>query len=295
MTNASEIDQPVQIGPELVNVRNLLKRFDIKPDKRLGQNFLIDHRSLVKVVEAARLRPDEKVLEIGAGLGALTRLLIKRAKEVYAIELDKRLIPPLRLVLGDVSNVHIIQKDILKLDLSELLRGSRYSVVANIPYYISTAVIRNVLTGPSPPRRIVLTIQREVAERILAPVGKYGLLTLSVQIFGMPRIAGYIPAKAFYPSPKVESAILAIEVHPSPVVPSELIQPVFKLAKAGFSQKRKQLRNSLSSGLRFEPEKVEQLLLQAGIDPKQRPQELSVDDWVNVAREVETYEIDDQL
>jgi 16S rRNA (adenine1518-N6/adenine1519-N6)-dimethyltransferase len=271
-------------GQEPINVRNLLKRFDIRPDKRLGQNFLIDQRSLEKVIRAAELSPDERVLEIGAGVGSLTRLLSQYSRDVYAIEIDQRLLPPLRLVLRDVSNVHIIQKDILKLDLTELMGDSGYSVVANIPYYISTAVIRKVLDGPTPPRRIVLTIQREVAERILAPVGKYGLLTLSVHIFGTPRIAGYIPAQAFFPSPKVESAILAIEVHSTPLVPPELIQPIFKLAKAGFGQKRKQLRNSLSAGLGVEPVKVEELLQKAGIDPKQRPQALTLDEWVSMAR-----------
>jgi 16S rRNA (adenine1518-N6/adenine1519-N6)-dimethyltransferase len=271
-------------GQEPINVRNLLKRFDIRPDKRLGQNFLIDQRSLEKVIRAAELSPDERVLEIGAGVGSLTRLLSLYSRDVYAIEIDQRLLPPLRLVLRDVSNVHIIQKDILKLDLTELMGDSGYSVVANIPYYISTAVIRKVLDGPTPPTRIVLTIQREVAERILAPVGKYGLLTLSVHIFGTPRIAGYIPAQAFFPSPKVESAILAIEVHSTPLVPPELIQPIFKLAKAGFGQKRKQLRNSLSAGLGVEPVKVEELLQKAGIDPKQRPQALTLDEWVSMAR-----------
>lgn len=266
-----------------INVRNLLRRFGIRPDKRLGQNFLIDRRSLEKVIKAANLLGEETVLEVGAGVGSLTRLLASRSKEVLAIELDERLIPPLRFVLQDAANVQIIQADILKLHLPELLGSPQYIVVANIPYYISSALIRKLLEGPIPANRIVLTIQREVAERILAPVGKYGLLTLSVNIFGVPRISGIIPAKAFYPAPKVESAILVIDIHQSPIIPAELIQPLFKVAKAGFGQKRKQLRNSLSSGLGYEPKWVEEILHQVGIDPKQRPQELSIKEWASLA------------
>jgi 16S rRNA (adenine1518-N6/adenine1519-N6)-dimethyltransferase len=269
-----------------LNVRNLLKRFGIRPNKRLGQNFLVDHRSLEKVVKAAVLEGDERILEVGAGVGSLTRLLSKNSREVFAIELDRRLIPALRVAIQDAANVRIIEADILKLDIAELVSDFRYSVVANIPYYLTSALIRKLLEGSKPADRIVITIQREVAERILAPAGKYGLLTLSVQMYGEAKIAGFIPAKAFYPSPKVESAILVIQVHSTPKVDVELIQPIFTLAKAGFSQKRKQLRNSLSSGLGRKPEWAEEIMLRVGIDPKQRAQELQLEEWVALAGEL---------
>jgi 16S rRNA (adenine1518-N6/adenine1519-N6)-dimethyltransferase len=276
--------QPARSSTKPLQVRNLLKRFGIRPDKRLGQNFLVDRRSLEKVVRAARLDGDEQILEVGAGVGSLTRLLATRAQEIFAVEVDARLIPALRFALQEENNVHIIQADILKLDISELMRDAPYQVVANIPYNISSALIRKLLVGPKPADRIVLTIQREVAERVIAPVGRYGLLTLSVQIFGEASIVGYIPAKAFYPAPKVESAILSILVHSEPLVPEDLIQPVFALAKAGFGQKRKQLRNSLSSGLGMKPGLVEQMMINVGIDPKQRAQELRLEEWVTLVR-----------
>jgi 16S rRNA (adenine1518-N6/adenine1519-N6)-dimethyltransferase len=276
---AHSTDQPL-------NVRNLLKRFGIRPNKRMGQNFLIDRRSLEKVVKAAELEGDERILEVGAGVGSLTRLLSRHSREVFAIELDRRLIPALRVAIQDAPNVRIIQADILKLDIAELVGDFSYSVVANIPYYLSSALIRKLLEGSKPADRIVLTIQREVAERVLAPVGKYSLLTLSVQMYGAAKIAGFIPAKAFYPAPKVESAILVIQVYSTPKVSGELIQPIFTLAKAGFGQKRKQLRNSLSSGLGRKPEWAEGIMLRAGIDPRQRAQELRLEEWVALASEM---------
>lgn len=268
------------------NVRNLLRRYDIRPIKRLGQNFLIDQYALRKVIQAANLQKDETILEVGAGLGSLTQLLAQSVKEVIAIELDKRLIPALRAVLQNSQNVRIIEADVLKLDIEELVNRSAYSVVANIPYYLTSGLIRKLLEVPKRAERIVLTIQREVAERILAPPGKYGLLTLSVRMYGDAHIAGYIPASAFYPEPKVESAILSIQLQTSPRVRDELIPIVFKLAKAGFGQKRKQLRNSLSSGLGMNTEVVEDMLLNVGIDPKRRPQELILEEWTALAEKI---------
>lgn len=278
--------QPSQGSHKSFNVRSLLKRFQIRPDKGLGQNFLVDQRSLVKVVNAANLQGDELVLEVGAGLGSLTRLLSDRSKEVLAIEFDRNLMPALRFALQDISNVRIIEADILKLDLAELVKDSDFIVVANIPYYLTSALIRKLLEGTKPADRIVLTVQREVAVRVLASDGKSSLLSLSVQMYGDATIAGYIPARAFYPSPKVESAILSIQVHPEPKVPAEIIDSIFKIAKAGFSQKRKQLRNSMSAGLGLEAKQVEEILRRIGIDPRLRAQELLLADWATIAREL---------
>jgi 16S rRNA (adenine1518-N6/adenine1519-N6)-dimethyltransferase len=286
MMNTKNFRLPDQNPTQIPNVRNLLRHYDIRPIKRLGQNFLVDQHALRKIIQAANLQKDETILEVGAGLGSLTQLLAQSVKEVMAIEFDKRLIPALRAVLQNSQNVRIIEADVLKLDIEELVNRSAYSVVANIPYYLTSALIRKLLEVPNRAERIVLTIQREVAERILAPPGKYGLLTLSVRMYGDPHIAGIIPASAFYPKPKVESAILSIQLQTSPRVHDELIPIVFKLAKAGFGQKRKQLRNSLSSGLGMNTEVVEQTLLSVGIDPKRRPQELSLEEWTALAEKI---------
>ncbi len=286
MMNTKNSRLPDQNPTKIPNVRNLLRHYDIRPIKRLGQNFLVDQHALRKIIQAANLQKDETILEVGAGLGSLTQLLAQSVKEVMAIEFDKRLIPALRAVLQNSQNVRIIEADVLKLDIEELVNRSAYSVVANIPYYLTSALIRKLLEVPNRAERIVLTIQREVAERILAPPGKYGLLTLSVRMYGDPHIAGTIPASAFYPEPKVESAILSIQLQTSPRVHDELIPIVFKLAKAGFGQKRKQLRNSLSSGLGMNTEVVEQTLLSVGIDPKRRPQELSLEEWTALAEKI---------
>lgn len=286
MMNTKNFRLPDQNPTQIPNVRNLLRHYDIRPIKRLGQNFLVDQHALRKIIQAANLQKDETILEVGAGLGSLTQLLAQSVKEVIAIEFDKRLIPVLRAVLQNSQNVRIIEADVLKLDIEELVNRSAYSVVANIPYYLTSALIRKLLEVPNRAERIVLTIQREVAERILAPPGKYGLLTLSVRMYGDPHIAGIIPASAFYPKPKVESAILSIQLPTSPRVHDELIPIVFKLAKAGFGQKRKQLRNSLSSGLGMNTEVVEQTLLSVGIDPKRRPQELSLEEWTALAEKI---------
>lgn len=277
--------QFAQANDIYVDVRGLLKRFSIRPDKKLGQNFLVHQASLDKVIRAADLTGDEQIIEVGAGLGSLTKRLAKAAAKVFAIEFDRRLIPPLKVALRGIDNVHVIRADALKLEVSDLVRESPFSLVANIPYYISSSLIRKFLDAPKQPERIVLTIQKEVAQRVVAPQGKFGLLTLSVKIYGSAEIAEYIPAKAFYPAPQVDSAILVIQVQESPNVPPELIQPVFSLAKAGFGQKRKQLRNSLSSGLGEPPVWAERLLDGAGIDPKKRAQELSLEDWAGLAKQ----------
>jgi len=180
----------------------------------------------------------------------------------------------------------LIPGDILKLSPMELNLDDDYIVVANIPYYITSAVIRHLLESESKPRRIVLTIQKEVAQRICAKPGDLSLLALSVQVYGNPRIAVYIPADAFYPAPKVDSAVLVIDIYPSPQVKEEVLEKFFKLVKAGFSQKRKTLRNSLSSGLHISPTNAAELLTRAHIDPQRRAETLSIDEWERLAENI---------
>ncbi|MGE5250441.1 MAG: 16S rRNA (adenine(1518)-N(6)/adenine(1519)-N(6))-dimethyltransferase RsmA [Bacteroidota bacterium] len=262
-----------------LDVPALLRRHGLKPDKRLGQNFLQDPEVLHSITQAAGLHPDDTVLEIGPGLGSLTRCLAAAAREVVAVELDAALLPPLRSVLKPYPNVRIVEGDILKLSPHELVNRPGYIVVANIPYYITSAIIRHLLEAAVKPRRIVLTIQKEVAQRICAAPGDLSLLALSVQVYGKPEIMHVIPAAAFYPAPNVDSAVLSIEIHPESLIAPALLPTFFRLIKAGFSQKRKTLRNSFAGGLHIKPADAESLLRQSGIDPMRRAETLSIPEW----------------
>ena len=268
-----------------LNAAAVLKRFGLRAEKRLGQNFLQDPFALEAIVSAAEIRPIDIILEIGPGLGSLTRYLAASAREVIAVELDGDLLAPLQAILAPYQNVHVIHGDILDIPPGELITQDDYLIVANIPYYITSALIRHVLESDRKPRRIVLTIQKEVAERICAGPGDMSLLALSVQVYGTPRIAARIPAEAFFPAPKVDSAVLRIDIHPSPQIRTELLDTFFLLIKAGFSQKRKTLRNSLSSGLHITPAEAAELLIRAHIDPQRRAETLSLAEWSQLAEQ----------
>lgn len=277
---------------EPVDINGLLRRYDLRPDKRLGQNFLVDPAALNQVVAAGQVSAQDTVLEIGPGLGSLTRLLSLQAHRVVAVELDSRLFPPLRDTLASYANVELVQGDILDLDLAQLMQGENseqpddYLVIANIPYYITSALIRRLLESDHPPRRLVLTIQREVAERICAHPGEMNLLALSVQVYGSPQVVASIPAGAFYPRPNVDSAVIRVERYPQPQIAAPLLGVFFQLAKAGFSQKRKTLRNSLAGGMRWKPAQAQARLSAAGIDPMRRAETLSLAEWIHLAETV---------
>jgi len=262
-----------------LNAVAVLKRYGLRADKRLGQNFLQDPSALEKIANAAEIQADDCVLEIGPGLGSLTRYLAVSARQVTAVELDPDLLAPLKAILTPHPNVRIVHGDILDLSIADLVDQTGYIVAANIPYNITSAIIRHLLESPSKPRRIVLTIQKEVAERICAQPGDLSLLALSVQVYGQPSIRAKIPAGAFHPVPNVDSAILRIDIYDEPLIPAEMLDRFFKLIKAGFSQKRKTLRNSLSSGLHIKPAEAESLLTSAGIDPMRRAETLSIAEW----------------
>jgi len=266
-----------------LNAAALLKRYDLRAHKGLGQNFLQDPLELGKIVSAAEIQRTDTVLEIGPGLGSLTRYLAVSAKEVVAVELDRNLLPPLKAVLSPYRNVRLIQGDILELSPKDLIAENDYIVVANIPYYITSAVIRHLLESETKPRRIVLTVQKEVAQRICAEPGDMSLLALSVQLYGRPRIVAHIPAHAFFPAPKVDSAVLCVDTYPSPLIEEQLLDTFFRLIKAGFGQKRKTLRNSLSAGLHISPSEAVELLTHAGIDPQRRAESLNLSEWSQLA------------
>ena len=264
---------------EPLAVPSLMRDYGIKPKKGLGQNFLIDETYLVKITEAAHVDKNTDVLEIGAGMGNLTRHLAAAARHVTAVELDRQLIPILKKVTRDFANVRIVQGDILELPVNDLMDAPEYVVAANIPYYITSALIRYLLECTAKPRTIVLTIQREVAQCICADAGALSLLALSVLVYGSPKIAARIPSGAFYPVPKVDSAVLVVDLYDQPMIPYKLLDSFFRLAKAAFMQKRKMLHNALAGAPELNKEKADLLLSHAGIDPERRAQMLTIEEW----------------
>lgn len=273
---------PTEIDLPRLEVAGLLRQSGLAPKKGLGQNFLADPAALRTVVAAAEISPESVVLEVGPGLGHLTRYLSRASRRVVAVELDGDLIPILQQVLAGFPNVHVIQGDIMDLDPAELMGEPGYIVAANIPYYITSVLIRHLLEARYKPARLALTVQREVAERICARPGDLSLLALSVQVYGRPTVAAQLPAGAFTPPPKVDSAVVRVDLYPEPVIPAGQLDVFFRLAKAGYSQKRKTLRNALSGGLRIEPSQATELLAQANIDPQRRAETVSLDEWAKL-------------
>lgn len=266
-------------------VSQLLKQFDITPRKGLGQNFLISEGLLRRIIDAANVEKGDVVLEVGAGLGTLTQRLAQHARRVIAVELDQRLIPVLRQTLAPYPHAEVVQQDILSIQPGDLV-SPPYKVVANLPYYITSAILRHFLEAAAKPSLMVVTVQKEVAERIVAGPGEMSLLAVSVQFYGSPRIVAKAPPGAFYPSPRVHSAVVRICLHREPVTPVANVEAFFDVVRAGFAQRRKQLRNSLSQGLKLPPHEIVEVLHRAGLDEKQRPQELSVEQWVHLTREL---------
>jgi len=272
---------------EPLHISEILNQFHLHPQRSLGQNFLADHNALVKIVEDSGVGPEDRVLEIGAGLGSLTRLLAVRAGSVVAVEIDHHLFPALQSVTGSFDNVRLIQGNILEIPPGDIFSEEGYKVVANIPYYITSAVIRHLLEAEVRPERIVLTMQREVAERILNQDEKMSLLSLSVQVYGEAHIASHIPAECFTPRPKVDSSVLVIDVDAEPKLNRDEVNKLFRLAHLAFNQKRKMLRSSLRPTLGESLETVSNVIENAGIDPRRRPETLSLDDWVRLVGVVE--------
>ncbi len=263
----------------MFNVHDLLRQYGLRPDKRLGQNFLVDEGYLQRIVQDSGVGPDDEVLEVGAGLGSLTRHLAGAARHVIAVELDARLYQALQLTAASYGNVDFVLGDILQLKLSDYFHQPGYLVVSNIPYYLTSNLIRHLLESDPRPARLALTIQREVAERACAQPPNMSLLSLSVQLYGKPRIAHQIPAGAFYPAPKVDSALLLVDLFTEPALPADQVDQFFSLVKAAFGQKRKTLANSLASMPNVTKEQAIARLEAAGIDPRRRPQTLSLEEW----------------
>jgi len=274
-----------------MNVRAVLNQYGLRPSKGLGQNFLTNESVLWRIVEASEIGPLDTVIEIGPGLGQLTEELVQRARQVVAIELDHKMVAILDDRLGDCDHLTIIQGDILETALSDLVRqtgvetadGGTIRIVANLPYYIPSAAIRHVLESDLDLSLITLMVQHEVAQRIVAKPGKMSLLAVSVQVYGTPELVHRVPSGAFYPQPKVDSAVLTIRPHPQPLVDKMLLPTFFRAVQYGFQQKRKQIHNSLGHGLSLGREQTMALLLAAKIDPQRRPQTLTIPEWGRLA------------
>jgi 16S rRNA (adenine1518-N6/adenine1519-N6)-dimethyltransferase len=261
----------------------LLRAVGIQPSKGLGQNFLVDDSVPLKILAAAALTPADNVVEIGPGAGVLTLRLAPLVRQFTAVELDKRLYPHLRQSLAPYSGARLVEGDVLNFSPSELTPAP-YKLIANIPYYITSAILRHFLESDHRPSRVVLMVQKEVAQRIVARPPDMSLLAISVQFYGKPKLWAQVPAGAFFPPPKVDSAILLIEVYPleeRPIPPVDQAK-FFDIVRAGFGQKRKQLINSLSHGLNLEKPKITEIMQKAQIAPERRAETLTLQDWYNL-------------
>lgn len=263
---------------------------NITPRKSLGQNFLIHDATAKRIVESAGIQPDDLVFEIGPGAGALTRHIAHASAHVIAVELDQTLIPHLQEAIADATNVDIVHADALEFDFANAaqeaatrLKREFASVrfVANLPYYITSAAIRHMLECGLRAASIVLTVQLEVAQRAAAKPPDMSLLAVSIQFYGTSEALFRIPPGQFYPPPAVDSAVLRIQPHPQPLYDDAAW--FFKWVKAGFSQPRKQLRNTLAAGSGISKDFADALLQAAGIEPTRRAETLTIQEWIAVA------------
>lgn len=261
-----------------------MRQLDIHARKGLGQHFLVDAKVLRAIISAAELSPTDTVIEVGPGLGILTEELARQASRVIAVELDDKLAAALKQKFASFANVTIINEDILRIDPASLVKGEgSYKVVANLPYYITSPVLRHFLEASVKPKMMVVMVQKEVAKVIAAKPGECSLLSIGVQFYGKPQIVTYVPAKAFYPTPKVDSAILRTDVYPQPPVAVEE-KGFFELVRAGFSAPRKQIANSLAQGLGLPKTEVLGLLDSAHISPQRRAETLTLEEWAKLWR-----------
>ena len=266
-----------------VEVKRLLRQSGLRAKKGLGQHFLIDEKTLETIVIAAELSPEDIVIEVGPGLGILTIELARRAGKVIAVELDTKLASLLKRRLASLPNVNIVNADILKVSPTQLLGGeNNYKVVANLPYYITSPILRYFVEASPKPSSMVVMVQKEVGEAIVASHGKMSVLAVSLQVYSKPKIVSYVSSQSFYPPPKVDSAIVRFDLFPEPAVKVNDIDSFFKVVRCGFSSPRKQLRNSLAHGLEVKPAEVGLLLEKARIEPQRRAETLNLEEWARL-------------
>jgi 16S rRNA (adenine1518-N6/adenine1519-N6)-dimethyltransferase len=276
----------------LAVLRRLLARHGLRPKKAFGQHLLVDRGALETILAAADIQLEENALEVGAGTGVLTVELAREARRVVAVELDRNILPVLRETTARFANVEIIPRDLLDVQPTAVFGDEPYKLVANLPYYITALTLRHFLEATNPPRRMVVLVQKEVAERITAAPGDLSLLGLSVQFYGTPRLVAVVPAAAFFPAPQVDSAIVQVDLFPTPPLTGAARVRFFGIAHAGFAEKRKQLHNSLARNLRATQETVVGWLEASGIAPTRRAETLSLDDWLRLTQVVQAGEGD---
>jgi 16S rRNA (adenine1518-N6/adenine1519-N6)-dimethyltransferase len=271
-----------QLSP---GVKALLKHFGLRPQKGFGQNFLIDDEVLAKIVEVSDLRSDDQIVEVGPGLGVLTRELVTRVRRVVAVEIDHGMAAALQSLFKDQANLEVVNQDILSFKPGPHLDENPYKVVANLPYYITSPTLRLFLESERQPTSIIVMVQKEVAERIVAKPGDLSLLAVSVQFYAEPVIVARVPRMAFYPAPKVDSAVVRIDVRQAPLIPVEP-ETFFRVVSAGFAQPRKQLHNALSRVLWLPDGAASEALEAVGIDETRRAQTLTLPEWGSLVQEM---------
>jgi len=270
-------------------VRRLLRETGLRAKKRLGQHFLVDKSVLGKIINAAELSLQDVVVEVGPGLGVLTSALAQKAGKVIAVELDAELAERLRDRMLSQPNVEVVNADILKVDLVQLIGlGTVYKVVANLPYYITSPILRYFMENRLKPSLMVVMVQKEVAESIVARSGKMSLLAVSLHVYSSPKVVTRVPARSFYPQPKVDSAVVRFDILPEPAIKVADMDGFFDVVRRGFSAPRKQLRNSLANGYGVKPAEIEPLLGRAGVEPQRRAETLSLDEWGRLYKAVAT-------
>ncbi len=270
---------------KLQELKSLLQSHNLWAKKGLGQNFLIDEDALDKIVGAADLKLSDNVVEVGPGTGFLTEQLLDKIEHVTAIEYDSGMVDLLvEKFESSGENLEIIHSDILNYQIqSSKFKVQNYKVVANIPYYITSPLLKHFLQSDIPPSLMVLLVQKEAAEKICGITGK-SLITIETQLFGKPEIIDIVPAESFYPAPKVDSAILKIDVFDKPLVDIEKLKDFLRIVKFGYSQKRKKLSNSLSAGFHLKPAEIKPFLDEADIDLSFRAENLEIGDWKRLVK-----------
>ncbi len=293
---------------DIDQLKNLLQRYGLKPNFTYGQNFLIDDIVLEDIVDAAEVTSTDTVLEIGPGIGNLTRRLCERAGSVLSVEKDPAMLPILKAIKKEFKNFRYEISDILGFDFqSALVQGSgplqrgapegekpvlgsplrgKYKVVANIPYYITGKILQMLVTAKVKPSSITILTQKEVARNVIARAGGLSLLAISVQLYGDPEIVRIVPARSFYPAPKVDSAVLKIILHDKPKYDIGDEKKFFGVLRACFAGKRKQIHNTLRDNLVLDKDRVEKILADSKISPAARPQELTIEQWVSLAGKI---------
>jgi 16S rRNA (adenine1518-N6/adenine1519-N6)-dimethyltransferase len=262
------------------DVKNQLKDHLASPQKKFGQNFLVDKGIISKILGAAGIKSSDTVIEVGPGTGILTRELVLAAGKVIAVEKDEKMVEVLKSEFASAKNLEVIEGDVRK-TIFERLKDTDYKVVSNIPFYLTSYLIRNFLEAKNHPKEMVLVIQKEVAQRICAKVPDMSLLSVSVQFYAKPEIISYIPKKCFWPVPKVDGAIIKMSCIRKPDLDIKLF---FWIVKAGFSQPRKQILNNLANGLKLDKEKIKSWLAENKIKPEQRAETLNIEQWINLSK-----------